>query len=211
VRYRTLTGLAPKIDVYDATNALKINKGSMQEIGTTGIYEYEVTFQSGWGKGDFTILCSESTKGTLDAMTISVIKTDVDQVSNQVSAVLGTTAGLSNIGNVATTLNSQISMIESALSRVAASVSKAKEAAASVGSLESVYTQLQAVANQVKQMAGDTGLNLEKLYKVSADKKQDMKYLKNKTQELKAAMDMSQQMIDNVANKPVTQVWYEYQ
>ena len=60
-------------------------------------------------------------------------------------------------------------------------------------------------------MAGDTGLNLEKLYKVSADKKQDMNYLKNKTQQLKVAMDMSQQMIDNVANKPVTQVWYEYQ
>jgi hypothetical protein len=31
-----------------------------------------------------------------------------------------------------------------------------------------------------------------------------------KTQELKAVMDINQKMIDNIANKPVTQTWFEF-
>jgi len=37
-----------------------------------------------------------------------------------------------------------------------------------------------------------------------------MRYLKNKTNELRAMMDVNQKMIDNVANEPVVQTWFEY-
>jgi len=37
-----------------------------------------------------------------------------------------------------------------------------------------------------------------------------MDYVKNKTNELKAMIELNQKMIDDVANKPITQTWYEY-
>jgi archaellum component FlaC len=183
----------------------------MTEIGTTGIYEKTVTFESSWGRGDFSIVCSESTKGTMDAMTISVLRTDMEQVYGQVSSILGNTAGISGLRTVADSLNNQFAVIESVLSKVGKNlVAQVKEAASSALGLESIFTQLANVAKQVKQISGEAGINLEKLYQVSVDKKQDIDYLKNKTQQLKASVEMSTKMVDNIANKPITQTWYEY-
>jgi len=211
IRYRTYSGLNPTIDVYNADNEQVVIKGKMVEINSTGVYEYDVPFAQAWGKGDFTVVCSESSKGVLDAMSISVIKTNIEAVYNQVSAVLGSTAGISGLKQVADSMNSQFSIIETALSKVGKDLLKdVKDASNSASALESVYNQLASVAKQVKNITGETGINLEKLYKVSSDKKQDMVYLKNKTQELKAAMALSTKMVDNIANKPITQTWYEY-
>jgi hypothetical protein len=211
IRYRTYSGLAPTIDVYNAANALEVNKGVMKEIGTTGVYEYDVTFDSSWGMGDYSILCSETTKGTLDALAISVITTDLDQVASQVASILGTTAGLEDIADVAESMRSQFAVIETVLSKMTKDiVNQVKEAASSVTAFDSVFNQLSSISEQVKQMAGETTVNLSKLYEVSSEKKEDMVYLKNKTQELKAAMSLSKKMIENIANKPVTETWYEY-
>lgn len=211
VRYRTHSGLAPVMDVYDDKNVRRISSQAMAEISGTGVYEYDVKFLNAWGRGDFTVVCSEASKGTMDAMTITVLKTDMDQVYGQVSAILGTTAGITGLKSVADTLNSQFNIIETALSKVGKDlVKEVKDAASSATALESVYTQLSSVAKQIKELSGSSGVNLEKLYQVSADKKTDMDYLKNKTQELKAAMEMNQKMVDNMANKPITQTWYEY-
>ena len=211
VRFRTYTGLAPTLDVYDPKGAQKVIKQAMKEIGTTGVYEYSLKFENSWGRGDFTLVCSESTKSTMDAMTITVLKTDLEQVYGQVSSILGTTSGITSLKSIADTLNSQFNMIETALSRVGKDlVKEVKDAASSAGALESVYTQLSSVAKQIKELSGGSGFSLEKLFNVSAEKKNDMQYLKNKTQELKAAMEMNQKMVDNIANRPVTQTWYEY-
>jgi len=147
----------------------------------------------------------------LDALTITVIKTNIEAVYNQVSAVLGSTAGISGLKQVADAMNSQFSILETALSKVGKDLLKdVKDASSSASALESVYNQLTTMAKSVKQITGETGMNLEKLYQVSADKKNDMIYLKNKTQQMKAAVELTKQMTDNLANKPITQTWYEY-
>ncbi|MFH1441633.1 MAG: hypothetical protein ABIH18_06315, partial [Candidatus Omnitrophota bacterium] len=211
VRFRTHSGLSPKVDVYDANNNLRVNKASMAEIGTTGIYEHDVKFLIKWGYGDYTIVCTEASKSTMDAFTVAVIKADIEQVYSQVSAVLGSTSGISGLRGVADNLNSQFSVIETALSKVGKDMIKdVKDAASSAPALEAVFAQLSKVAKEIKSLTGTSGINLDKLYKVSADKKEDMNYLKNKTQQLKAAMEVNQKMVDNIANKPVTQTWYEY-
>ena len=211
VRYRTYSGLAPTVDVYDANHIQRISKAGMKEIGNTGIYEYNVTFLTAWGKGDFTVVCSEPTKGTIDALTISVLNTDIEQVSGQVSAILGSTAGISGLNTLADTLSSQFNVIEGVLSQMGKNVTKeVKDAVSSSTALESVSSQLNGIANKIKEITGATGINLDKLYQVSGDKKQDIVYLKNKTQEIKAAIELNQKIADNIANKPVTQSWYEY-
>jgi hypothetical protein len=211
VRYRTYSGLAPTLNVYDATDTQRLSKAAMKEIGNTGIYEYNVTFLTAWGKGDFTVACSEPTKGTSDALTITVLNTDIEQVSGQVSAILGSTAGISGLNTLADTLSSQFNVIEGVLSQVGKKGTKeVKDAVSSSTALESVSSQLNGIANKIKEITGGTGINLDKLYQVSGDKKQDIVYLKNKTQEIKAAIELNQKIVDNIANKPVTQSWYEY-
>jgi hypothetical protein len=217
IRYQTGIGLSPKIDVYGPKNVLRISKGAMQEIGATGVYSYPVTFQSSWGLGDCAIVCSEATKGTVDSYTVTITASDIDQVNSNVSAVLGSTTGLNGIGQAAASLNSQIDIIQSALTQLASNVSSTSSAgaagkASAAGSMEALFGQIQGVSNQIQGLIGkgQAGINLQKLYQVSAGRQQDIDYLKNKTQELKTVVDMSQSMIDNVANKPVVQEVYEY-
>ncbi|MDD5653437.1 MAG: DUF2341 domain-containing protein, partial [Candidatus Omnitrophica bacterium] len=174
IRFRTYSGLSPTLDVYDPKGGQKVNKQALKEIGTTGVYEHALKFPNGWGRGDFTLVCSETTKGTMDALTITVFKTDVEQIYGQVSSILGTTSGISGLKNVADTLNSQFNVIETALSKVGKDlVKEVKDAASSATALESVYTQLSSVAKQIKQLTGGSNVSLEKLYSVSAEKKND--------------------------------------
>ena len=215
IRYRTFSGLSPTIDVYNAANKLEISKGEMKEIGATGIYEYDVTFSQSWGIGDFTIICSESTKGVTDALTITVIKTNTEDVYNQVTMILGSTSEISNLKQVAEAMNSQFSVIKDVLSNIDKNfLMKDKDikndAAGSAAALKPVFIQLSGLVKQVKQISEKIGVNLEKIYEVSADKNNDIVYIKNKTQELKAVMELTRKMVDNIANKPVVQTWYEF-
>ena len=49
-----------------------------------------------------------------------------------------------------------------------------------------------------------------KAYEVSQEKKEDIIYLKNKAEELKAVMEINKKMTENAAKKPVVQSWFEY-
>jgi glycyl-tRNA synthetase beta subunit len=135
------------------------------------------------------------------------------EVSSQVAAILGSTSGITDLKSIADALNSQFSIIESSLAKIGKDLTSNVKDVVSTSStslLDPVFNQLTNMAKQIKQIVGERGVSLEKLYQVSSDKKQDMVYLKNKTQELKAAMALNQKMVTNMANKPVTQTWYEY-
>lgn len=212
VRYRSYPGLSPVINVYDPRNKLVVSGLPMTEVnGSPGVYEYQLLLQSSWSVGDYTIVCSESTKGTMDAMLVSAIRTDLEEVAGQISTILGTTTSLSDLKDVADTLNSQFSIVESALGKISTDlVNKVKEVASSAGDIESVYSQLVNIGKELKTLGATQDVNLSKLLEVSKEKSQDIKYLKNKTQQLKAAMSINNKMIDNMAHKPVTQTWFEY-
>lgn len=212
MRYRTYPGVAPVIDVYNADNMMVVMKGLMTEVGGTGIYEHKIKFQSSWGVGDYTIICSESSKGTMDALVITVLRSDLDDISGQVSAILGTTSGIRDLEDVTETLAIQFSMVESALRDIGSgSFATSKEVKGK--NMETVYNQLVIISEQVKNMGVNRDLNLEKLYNVSKDKAKarDIMYLKNKSQELKAAMELNRKIMEGIASKkPKVQIWFEY-
>ena len=211
IRYRTYSALSPSVDIYDGSSAQVVSKGTMTEMSTTGIYEHTVKFWPGWGCGDFTIVCSESVKGSLDALTITVLRTDLEEIAGQVSAVMGTTSGISELQDVAANLNSQFSLVEAPLQSITTRISSQLGAVkAASADLDSVYSQLISISGKIKEMTGTKEVSLEELYDVSKEKAQDITYLKNKTQELKAVAEINQKLIDNVANEPVTQIWYEH-
>ena len=76
--------------------------------------------------------------------------------------------------------------------------------------MESVYNQLSNLSAQIKSIGATKNVNLEKLYEVSQEKKEDIVYLKNKAEELKAVMEINKKMTENVAKKPIVQSWFEY-
>jgi len=231
IRYRTETGLAPTVNVYSPKDVLLLPAKTMSEVGTTGVYEYVVTFLASWGKGDFTVICSESTKGTVDALVMTVREADIEELSSNIASVLGTTSGIGRLKDVADTLNSQFSVIDKLLTDISRNLTGGKTIGGGIGGklgvpgtgggfggsakggggeLDTVYTQLSAISKAIKDIGGTKGVNLEKLYKVSKDKKEDMTYLKNKSEELKASMALNQKMLENVAKKPVVQSWFEF-
>ncbi|MFA6636164.1 MAG: hypothetical protein WCV56_03490, partial [Candidatus Omnitrophota bacterium] len=98
IRYRTDPALAPTITIYDADGAVLPDYSGevMREIGSTGIYEYEVTATRDWGTGDFTVVCEESTKNSRDSMVLEVkalfvagegVEEAVDAIGELVSTV----------------------------------------------------------------------------------------------------------------------------
>ena len=213
VRYKSHSGLSTvTVDIYDPNKKLKQQAVAMTEIGDTGIYQKAITFLNSWGEGDFTIVCSDTTHGTMDALTITVASSDLDSVAGNVAAIMGSTSGLSDVADVAETLNSQFSIIEKSLKNVGTtSVADAEDAAKRAAHMENVFSELAKVSQSIKNMqTSSEGMDLDKFYDLAEDKKEDMTYLKNKTQELKAMMNLSHKMIDNVANEPVVQTWYEY-
>jgi len=213
IRYRTHSGLSTvMLNIYSPKNKLKKTNIEMTEIGETGIYEREVTFEEAWGEGHFTIICSEDTCGTMDALTLTIFQSDVDSIAGNVAAIMGTTSGISDIGDVADTLTSQFSVIEKSLASVGKGLVDDVQGAVEIATeMESVFMELSKVSKAIKSMETTTkDMNLDKFYNLETEKKQDMRYLKNKTNELRAMMDVNQKMIDNVANEPVVQTWFEY-
>jgi len=212
VRYRgAATGLTPVVNVYSPKGVLLLANKSMSEIGSTGVYEYSVTFLSAWGLGDFSIICSESTKGTVDAMVMTVTQYDIESVSQDVSTVVGNTGGLTNLKTATATIGAQFNDMDKLLTKISVDVAgKLGGAKGAVAELTTAFKQLEDLSKQIKDIGGTTGINLEKLYEVSKDKKEDITYIKNKSEELKAAMEINQKMIEDVAKKPVVQTWFEF-
>ena len=214
IRYRCYPGLTTvTMDVYDYKGKQRVDGVVMEEIDTDmGIYEYELTFKSSWGKGDFSIVCSESTYGTLDGMIITVLDTDLEQIAGNIAAVMGTTSGISDLDDMVEDLDSQFGVIEGALKNLSKDiVSDVEGAVASSDRMEGLFEHLRKMSSTIKNMETSTSnIDFDKFYKIAEEKKGDMKYIKNKTQELKAMMQLNQKMIDNVANEPVVQMWYEY-
>jgi ABC-type transporter Mla subunit MlaD len=180
----------------------------MREIGTTGIYEYPLEFKGAWGRGDFTIVCSESSKGTLDALNMKVISSDIESIAGDLGAVLGATSNLPDLGDITTSLKAQLAVVESSLSSITQGVTAQLEG--ELTELENVFEHLSSISEQVKSISSQHNINLDKLYEVSKEKADDVNYLINKSQELKAAVELNQKLLEDVTNEPVTQTWYEY-
>ena len=191
IRYKTTTGLVPTIVVRDPDNAIVVSSTVMTEVDTTGIYEYDVTFDSDWGTGEFSIVCSETTKGTLGAMTMTVISTDLAEIASSVSAISGQTAKLAKISSITASLSSQISLIEGVLNKVSTDiVGKVKSAVENMSNMDVVFERLEAINKQIKEAAKDRDLNLEEILKSSKERKNNIIELMNTTQKTKAAIEI---------------------
>lgn len=126
IRYRTDTGKAPEINVYDPANAILIPSGLMtNEIGASGVFEYALQIQSTWPMGEYTILCSESTTASADSMILKIVEpeggagstVDLSTVIEKLDAL---SAKLDTISADQSTMNSTLSAQSAKLDTISA-------------------------------------------------------------------------------------------
>jgi hypothetical protein len=179
IRYRTASGLAPVLTIItpDGTALPDYNGVKMTEINKTGIYEYSVTAKEDWGIGDFTVECSEPTKGSKDSMVLTVkalytagagVQESVDAVGEAVSKVytrqkgieglLGTVKDPQSAKTIFAKMNTVNSKLDSYnLTGVSSDARDAKQNAENVyneiKSLTSGMSDLKAQATAVKQLS----------------------------------------------------------
>ena len=55
----------------------------MAEAGTTGLYTYDLTFDTAWGTGDFLIKCVDEDEEIEDSMTVTVLSEEDWFVTNK--------------------------------------------------------------------------------------------------------------------------------
>ena len=215
IRYRTYEGAAPVISVYDPKGVARIASAPMKASTAPGIYEYSVLFTAGWPQGDYSVVCSEPTYDTMDAITITARTTDIANISSDVSAVLGSVSPIKDI-------KAQVESFSAAFNVIEDNIRKASEVMASIKAgttdmsdvtdrMTSLFNTLKEMSTKIKEIGAGVGGDIEKLYEVSESKSKDINYIRNKTQELKALMLMSQQMMESTAKEePVVQTWFEY-
>jgi hypothetical protein len=92
VRFRTTTGLSPKMSVYSPANTVLLSNAAMTEVSGIGIYEYQLTVQKAWGLGDFTVVVNESTKNSVDSIILHVIEGSTEGVTASTAATAASSA-----------------------------------------------------------------------------------------------------------------------
>jgi hypothetical protein len=214
IRYRTYASASPVITIYDPANVARVAAMPMTET-TPGIYEYAVTFASSWPKGDYSIVCSEPNYGTLDAMTITAGTSDIESVSSDVSAVLGSVTQVRDIKKTVDAFSAAFDLVEQNIQAAAKALSGVKagtqEAVQATSQLTSLFSTLKEMSAKIHEIGGTLGYDLEKLYDVNEARSKDIGYIRNKTQELKALMLLNQELIESAAKEePVVQTWFEF-
>ncbi len=214
IRFRTYPGVIPTITVYDPNNLTRVSAMPMAET-SEGLYAYDVTFAAGWPRGDYSIICAEATHNVQDAIVISAKSTDLENISSDLSAVVGQVSPVRDMKSKIDAFSSAFNIIEDNLQRASEALAGVKtgtaEAEAAAVQLDSVFNNLKDMSQKIHELGATVGYDLEKLYDVNEARSKDINYIRNKTQELKALLLMSQQLMEGTAKEePVVQTWFEF-
>ncbi len=238
IQFRADSGLAPEIDLYDANNVQQVTAAVMTEIGNTGIYEYKLTLDTAWGSGDFTVVASESNKGSLNRMTLAVATaTDTSVVQSQTDNDTGVVQSQTDndtkvvrinpdtgtdpaiIPALFTDVETKLSMIETYLTKavkgVIASPTGGEEATAASPQgleLEPIQSSIREISELLKQVSSENGVNLDTLYNSIDETTGDVIELRDKVERLKVLLDLNREISERVLKEsklPLTKTWLE--
>jgi hypothetical protein len=176
----------------------------------SGIYEYSVTFE--WGRGEHTIICKEETEGTLDGINIEVISTDLEDLADTASSSLARimtldTSQLSLLTPAITEINNVVSGILDNIDELSELSKKVSDLADKTSVV--IYKQLEAAMHKLREINEGQGLKLEAMYELSEEQATDVDYIKNKTLEIKALVELSKELIAAESEEPIVKTWME--
>jgi len=213
IRYRATPGLAPEIDVYDTHHARKVAAVPMKEVGNTGVYEYQLTLDLNWDSGDYSIMVSESTKGTLDWMTITVAVTGGAEVN-----LVGTNDGIS-VPALLSAVQSKLDSLESNLNKARevsneglATVTETPTKVPSSPEIDEIHRSIREISELLKPVSNENNINLDTMHESINESSTDIDELHKKAERLKILLDLNRELTEKIgteSKRPVTKTWYE--
>jgi hypothetical protein len=238
IRFRAESGLAPEIDLYDANNVRQVTAAVMTEVGNTGVYEYKLTLDAEWGSGDFTVIASDSNKGSLNRMTLAVASvSDTSVVQGQTDN--GASVSQENTGTEASVFGSQTDSIskvveinadtgathptlftdvQTKLNTIHSFLSKAvEEANVTVASpqgveIEPIQSRIREISELLKQVSSENGVNLDVIYGSIDKSTGDVVELRDKVERLKVLLELNREISEKDlqgSKKPMMKTWFE--
>jgi hypothetical protein len=216
IRYKTDPGLSPTIDVYDSENTLRISNETMEETipGESGIYEYSVEFK--WGRGSHSVVCKESSRGTLAGINIQVISTDLEDIGSAATMTMSQVTRLSELDpdelsgigvglSAATEIINTISLAVEDLSKLGGAIDELTNAA----NVDNIREQINLVAEKMREFSVEQGLKIEEMFEISDEQFQNIDYIRNKTQEIKSLIELQKEILERRNDEPVVKSWLE--
>ena len=224
VTFQTYPSLssAPVLDVYDPDGEqLTIVNPSMEELSEEGFYQTTFTFDETAGKGSYTLVCSESTYGTMDAFSVEVGLTSMEKLSRDVSSILGRLVGLPELKNINSGLQSTFDNLALQMDELVTQlifVSKGKISSILRTEVFRQRRQNMRVVfdglGEIKDGLFTTGLFPQKMiddiFALSEEKALDITYLQNQMNTAEVLLRMLQGILDNLINVPVQEYWFEF-
>ena len=238
IQFRADSGLAPEIDLYDANNVQQVTAAVMTEIGNTGIYEYKLSLDTAWGSGDFTVVASESKKGSLNRMTLAVASvTDTSVVQSQTNKKTSVIRSHTNsdrkvvrinpdtgtdpatIPTLLTEVQAKLNTIDTYLSKAVEGADaspnadpKATEASPQGLEIEPIQSSIREISELLKQVSSENGVNLDIIYGSIDETTGDVLELRDKVERLKVLLDLNREISEKVlegSKKPLMKTWFE--
>ncbi|MDI6787450.1 MAG: hypothetical protein QME51_03685 [Planctomycetota bacterium] len=214
IRYRLARkGLAPVINVYDARNTQRVVDALMTEVPTPegtegGTYEYNLTFYPAWGKGEFRILCSESTTRALDSLSITVIDTSLEDIGTAARIQMGRTDQKDMTASLQT-IQDQVGAV---LGTVIGLKSSTAEGKTDANLLKVIYTDVSSIANRIRDLSTSMGYNFDNLVKQITDssKEEDIKAIMNGISTLMQLEEINRKILERTEQKFLISVRYDW-
>ena len=181
-----------------------------ESISGSGIYEYDVKFK--WGMGEYTIVCKEETKGIVDGISIDVIFTDLEDIQASITTTMGKMAGIDTdqikmlIPHLAG-IDALITNIIAGMDELTGISTKTEELTEKV--VVAIYSELSIAAEKLKEINEGQGIEIEKMYEISESLSTDIDYIRNKALEIKAMVELSQEILSRTKDKPIVKSWLE--
>ncbi|MBU3933558.1 MAG: hypothetical protein KKH11_02685, partial [Candidatus Omnitrophica bacterium] len=72
-----------------------------------------------------------------------------------------------------------------------------------------IYAELEIATEKLKKINEDQGIKIERMYDLSEEQSTDVGYIKNKTLEIKALVELSQEILARESDEPIVKFWLE--
>ncbi len=224
VNFQTNSGVSPVLNVYDPDGTLVLQDQAMVEISNSGVYQANITLEASWGTGAFTIVCSESTYDIMDALSVTVAATSIDEVSRDLSAILGSASSSQDMRGFTSQLEEAFDSLKleiDGMLKDALAAAKQYESPVSIFETLNLEQKMSTTAERIfdrlseirKELAA-AGMIPETVIDqiVPAEELEDFDLgdLREKFTRVEVLLRLHKQILDDLVNKPVVEIWYEF-